>query len=334
MATTSSAYAELLERAAGPDTTGYSSPYAEDIAALLNEAQGQRSYESPYAQQIADMTEALQSSKFTYDRDSDPNWQAARKQYLRDADRAASDVLAKASAATNGRASSYAVTAASQAADYYKSQLTDKQQALYDAAYQRYYQDYAQKLNLAQTLQAQDESRYNRWNDEYTNLLNRLGVLQGQEQSDYSRWYTERTNAYNNLVSLITATGYKPSEAELALAGMSPAEAAAWRSYYTNSQSSGSSGSGYRYRYTPKDTSDDRDLYDTSTLKNMTAATFNLYGKDTTKSAINEMRSEGKITNSQATVMHNYLDTLYKRAETQKKVAAKTTGGGTNTDRL
>ena len=208
--------------------------------------------------------------------------------------------MAKASAATGGRASSYAVTAASQAADYYKSQLTDKQQALYDAAYQRYYQDYAQKLNLAQTLQAQDESRYNRWNDEYTNLLNRLGVLQNQEQSDYSRWYTERTNAYNNLVSLIASTGYTPSEAELALAGMSSAEAAAWRSYYTRSLSSGSS-SGRYYGGSP-----DSDEGETTLLQDLVSLA-NTEGYETARQALTGLKAAGYTTIAEQSALNSKL---------------------------
>ena len=72
-----------------------------------------------------------------------------RKQYLREADRAAENALAKASAATLGVPSSYAVTAASQAENEFAGKLADKIPELYRDAYERYADDKAHREKLA-----------------------------------------------------------------------------------------------------------------------------------------------------------------------------------------
>lgn len=88
--------------------------------------------------------------KFDYDLDNDPVWSAYRKQYLREGNRATEDTLAKVSAATGGRPSSYAIGAAQQAGDYYASKLTDMIPTLHQNAYQRFLNDLeAKRAGLA-----------------------------------------------------------------------------------------------------------------------------------------------------------------------------------------
>ena len=58
---------------------------------------------------------------FSYAKDEDPVWSSYKKSYLREGERASANALAQASALTGGRPSSYAVSAASQAGDYYAS---------------------------------------------------------------------------------------------------------------------------------------------------------------------------------------------------------------------
>lgn len=68
---------------------------------------------------------------FDYDPEQDPRMAAYRKTYLREAERAREDAMAKAAAMTGGVPSSYAVGAADQAGNYFVSQLTDKIPELY-----------------------------------------------------------------------------------------------------------------------------------------------------------------------------------------------------------
>ncbi len=74
---------------------------------------------------------------FSYNAAEDPSYQALRKQYLREGDRATENALGSAAAASAGRPSSYAVTAATQAGDYYAGQLADRVPTLEQNAYSR-----------------------------------------------------------------------------------------------------------------------------------------------------------------------------------------------------
>lgn len=84
---------------------------------------------------------------FSWNAESDPSYQAYRKQYIREGQRATQDALGTAAAATSGIPSSYATAAATQAGDYYASQLTDKVPQLYEAAYNRAYTQYLNDLS-------------------------------------------------------------------------------------------------------------------------------------------------------------------------------------------
>lgn len=71
-------------------------------------------------------------------------YQAYAKRYAREGQRAVQDALGAAAAATGGIPSSYAVTAAAQAGDYYASQMADKIPELYQQAYSRYINELTQ----------------------------------------------------------------------------------------------------------------------------------------------------------------------------------------------
>ena len=85
------------------------------------------------------------TGSFTYDPAKDPTWSSYRKTYLREGDRATRDTLAKASVATGGVPSSYAITAAQQAQNYYNSQMADALPTLRQNAYQEYLDGYDRK---------------------------------------------------------------------------------------------------------------------------------------------------------------------------------------------
>ena len=76
--------------------------------------------------------------QFSYDPENDEVYKAYRNRYMREGQRAAENAIGSAAAATGGRPSSYAATAAAQAGGYYGAQLSDKIPELYDAAYSRY----------------------------------------------------------------------------------------------------------------------------------------------------------------------------------------------------
>lgn len=120
--------------------------------------------------------------KFDYDLDNDPVWSAYRKQYLREGNRATEDTLAKVSAATGGRPSSYAIGAAQQAGDYYASKLTDMIPTLHQNAYQRFLNDLEAKQAGLAVLAADREAAQEQHMNGYIALLDNLEQLVAQQE--------------------------------------------------------------------------------------------------------------------------------------------------------
>lgn len=97
---------------------------------------------------------------FRYNHEKDPNWGAYRKTYLREGERATQDALARASAATGGIPSTYAITAAQQAGANYADQLAALIPTLEQNAYNRYLNQQDMQMNALQMLQADRENEY------------------------------------------------------------------------------------------------------------------------------------------------------------------------------
>ena len=107
------------------------------------------------------LDEVTNMGSFSYDAQNDPSAAALKKTYLREGERARADTLAKVSAATGGAPSSFAVTAAQQAGDYYNTQFTDKLTGLEENAYQRYLNDFSTKLSQLGAMNADREFDFN-----------------------------------------------------------------------------------------------------------------------------------------------------------------------------
>lgn len=82
--------------------------------------------------------------EYTYDMESDPVYQAYAKQHAREGQRAVQEAIGQAAAMTGGMPSTAAVTAATQAGDYYAAQMADKVPELEQNAYARYLDSVAQ----------------------------------------------------------------------------------------------------------------------------------------------------------------------------------------------
>lgn len=167
-------------------------------------------YQSRYQQQLDELLGKVQGyGPFTWSKDTDPAYSAYAKQYRREGDRATANALAQAAAATGGQVSTAAMTAASQAGDYYAGQLADKIPELYENAYQRYLSDYSLLTNqLGQTQQAEQSEyakyldqlgqfntdralSYDQWLQGYNMLSDRAGHLQNAGALDLQRYQTE-----------------------------------------------------------------------------------------------------------------------------------------------
>lgn len=190
-------------------------------------------YSNRYQQQLDEMLGKVQNyGPFSWSKEEDPSYSAYAKQYRREGDRATANALAQAAAATGGQVSTAAMTAASQAGDYYAGQLADKIPELYENAYQRYLSEYsklADQLGQTQRAEQYDYAKYldqlgqyntdramsydqwlqgynmlsgnlsamqNQDNAEWSRRLDTLGALQGQDGTAYSR-YLDQVN-YNS----------------------------------------------------------------------------------------------------------------------------------------
>lgn len=125
---------------------------------------GDSSYNYDQSGQIGAKLDALLNrTPFSYDAVSDPLYQQYRKQYTREADRSAEDVLGKAAVMTGGMPSTAAVAASQQASDYQMSQMTDKIPELQQLAYSMYQDKLSGDRADLNTLIGIEDNNYNRW---------------------------------------------------------------------------------------------------------------------------------------------------------------------------
>lgn len=169
-------------------------------------------YDNQYAEQQQALLDAiLNREDFSWSKETDPQWSSYKKSYLREGDRATADALAQASAASGGRASTAAITAATQAGDYYATQLNDIIPTLYQQAYDRYLNEYSMMLQDLGAVNTQEQLDYAKYLDQLTQyntdrnfaydtylgdfniLQGQLSSLQGQDDVDYGR-FMDRIN--------------------------------------------------------------------------------------------------------------------------------------------
>lgn len=172
-------------------------------------------YQNRYQRELDSLLGQVQGyGPFSWSKESDPSYSAYAKQYRREGDRATANAMAQAAAATGGQVSTAAMTAASQAGDYYAGKLADKIPELYENAYQRYLSDYSlltDKLGQTRTAEQSEYAKYldqlGQYNadrsqaySEYLNGYDRLGDLlgaqQGQDDREYSRWQNREESSY------------------------------------------------------------------------------------------------------------------------------------------
>lgn len=171
-------------------------------------------YNNQYAEQQQALLDAIiNRPDFSWSKETDPQWSSYKKSYLREGDRATANALGQAAAASGGRPSTAAVTAATQAGDYYATQLNDIIPTLYKQAYDQYLNEYnmsLQDLNAVNNQEQLDYAKYldqlgqyntdrnfayNQYLSDFDILQNQLASLQGQDSVDYSRWM-DRVNLY------------------------------------------------------------------------------------------------------------------------------------------
>lgn len=161
-------------------------------------------YTDAYAEQRKQLLEQVADREdFEWSKEDDPVWGSYKKSYLREGDRAMANALAQAAAATGGVPSSYAVTAAGQAGDYYASKLNDMIPALEETAYQRYLNEQAADLQRLDAINAQEQTEYQR----YLNALT-------QHDSDRDFAYRQHLDGLNVLGAKLEAARESESGAD------------------------------------------------------------------------------------------------------------------------
>lgn len=124
--------------------------------------------QTPYQELLE---KAANYERFEYNPETNVRYQAYKKGYLREADRAREDTLAKTSAATGGAPSSWAINAASQAGNYYTGKLNDIVPTLYDDAYSQHMSDYNALLNGLAAMREERDFDYAAWLQDWNNAM-------------------------------------------------------------------------------------------------------------------------------------------------------------------
>lgn len=178
-------------------------------------------YENQYAaQQKQLLDELMNREQFSYDKDNDPTWSSYKKSYLREGERASADALGEAAAASGGRPSTFAMTAATQAGDYYAAKLNDMLPQLEQQAYGRYVDEGNAIYQQLQQVNAMEQSEYakylNALEQENIEHTKRLAELERQEKTAQ-----QAQTLAQGQVDAIIAAGGTPSSELAAAAGYS-----------------------------------------------------------------------------------------------------------------
>lgn len=262
----------------GPSPGSYQSRYQSEIDKILDRMGNYGdfdygpapTYNNRYQSEIDDLLDRVQNYEdFSWSKETDPAYSAYAKQYRREGARATEDAMAAAAAATGGQVSTAAMTAASQAGDYYAGKLADAIPMLYENAYQRYLSEYSKlvdQLNQTQQQEQMDYNKYltelgqyntdrdfgyNQWLNGYNMLGSYLGALQGQDSTEYDRlmdqvgYNRDQQSLYQAQVDAILQAGGMPSSGLISQSGYDNEYIQAIRNYYAAQQAAAASrGSG------------------------------------------------------------------------------------------
>ena len=179
-----------------------------------------------YEGQMADLYNQIQNRPdFSYDVNADPLYQQYKDQYIQGGKLAMRDTMGKAAALTGGYASTYAQQVGQQTFDSYLQNLTAQIPELYSTAYNRYADQGNQLLQQ----------------------YNMLGTMRDTAYSKEQDAWNKQQQLWSNLYTAIGQTGYKPTDAELAAAGMTRAQANALKAMWDKANPAAATGGGGSY---------------------------------------------------------------------------------------
>lgn len=223
--------------------------YSDTMEALRQAESALPDFSTSYDGEIRRLYEQIVNRPaFRYDPLADPLYQSYRDQAVSEGGRAMRDTVGQAAALTGGYGSSYAQSVGQQQYGLYLQKLGQMMPELYEAAYERYRDEGAD-------LQGQFSMAKGLADSEYGRKSERFKLASSLEQQQYERG----EKSWQKLTSLISQSGYQPSDAELSAAGMNRAQAEALRNNYLQANpialmlsgawplSGGGDGGGYAY---------------------------------------------------------------------------------------
>lgn len=160
------------------------------------------SFTSRYDGQIQELLQGLVNRpEFSYDVEKDPLYSQYRKQYVREGQRASQDAMGQAAAMSGGLPSSYAGTAAGQAANYYNAQLTDKIPELEQYAYQKYMNDFDMDRVKLQSVQDADNADYQRYLQQLDQYNTDRSFAYGQHMDEVANQWQMQAGRWDRAVT-------------------------------------------------------------------------------------------------------------------------------------
>jgi len=202
--------------------TARSDRFADVMETLRQAESALPDYSSSYDGEIQKLFERIiERPAFRYDPGADPLYQSYRDQMAGEGSLAMRDTMGQAAALTGGYGSSYAQSAGQQQYGLYLQKLGAMMPELYRTALERYQAEGQELQNRLGAATGLADREYGRKKDRFTQAA-------ALEKQDYDRM----TKSYENLVSVISKSGYEPSDAELDRSSMSREEAEALRRDY------------------------------------------------------------------------------------------------------
>lgn len=211
--------------------------YQQALQALQQASKETPSYAGTYDGRLDQIYQQITNrEKFKYDLNSDMLYQQYKDQYTKLGQMAMKDTMGQAAALTGGYGSSYSQSVGQQGYDAYLQQLNEVVPELYNIARDQYqqegddlYQQYAMTGEMA-------DQEYGRYQDSLDRYWQNVDYLTGRADTEYNKgynnWYNayqmgteEQNTAYTRLTELMTLSGYIPTDAELAAAGMTKEQA-------------------------------------------------------------------------------------------------------------
>lgn len=225
--------------------------YQQALSMLENVQNNVPTYAGTYDAKLNEIYDKIiNREKFSYDVNADPLYSQMKDQYVQLGNMAMMDTMGQAAALTGGYGNSYGQMVGQQAYQGYLQQLNDKVPELYGMALDQYNQegqDLYNQFAMVGDLRDDEYGRYQDAMDRYWQDVDyHTSRVDNAYDQGYNNWYNsyqmgldaENTayqrgqDAYERLATLITTTGYQPTEDELAAAGMSAGEVAAYSNYY------------------------------------------------------------------------------------------------------